>query len=122
MSRDKVSFSRTQDSESTGDGVQIAAFHVGLHCLLRLKQHSGIEIHHNLKNSTCDPLKYRMDSPILIVSICIRKSIRIQRVKSGSGVKAIFVEHDLNFILPGNGITVNFLLFCPYTILFLHTG
>ena len=26
--------------------------------------------HHNLENSTCNPLKYAMDSPILIVSIC----------------------------------------------------
>ena len=32
-------------------------FHQGLHCLLRLKQPSGTEIHHNL-DSTCDPLKY----------------------------------------------------------------
>ena len=24
-----------------------ATFHQGLHCLLRLKQHSGTEIHHN---------------------------------------------------------------------------
>ena len=45
-----------------------AAFHQGLHCLLRLNQTSGIEIHHNLENSTCDPLKYTMGSPILIVS------------------------------------------------------
>ena len=66
-----------------------AAFHQGLHCLLRLKQPSGTEIHYtcNLETSTCDPLKYTMDSPILIVhvSICVEKSIRIQRVK-GSGL------------------------------------
>ena len=48
-----------------------AAFHQGLHCLLRLKQPSGTEIHHNLENSTLDPLKYTMDSPILIASICM---------------------------------------------------
>ena len=46
-----------------------AAFHQDLHCLLRLKQHSGTEIHHNLENSTCDPLKYTMSNLILIVSI-----------------------------------------------------
>ena len=57
-----------------------AAFHQGLHCLLRLKQPSGTELHHNFENSTCEPLKYTMDSPILIVSICVEKSIRIQRV------------------------------------------
>ena len=58
-----------------------AAFHQSLHYLLRLKQSSGTEIHHNLENFTCDPLKYTMDSPILIVSICMGKSIKIQRVK-----------------------------------------
>ena len=57
-----------------------AAFHQGLHCLLRLKQPSGTEIHHNLENFTCDPLKNTMCSPIIIVSICIGKSTRIQRV------------------------------------------
>ena len=57
-----------------------AAFRQSLHCLLRLKQSSGTEIHHNLENSTCDLLKYTMGSPILIVSICMEKSIRIQRV------------------------------------------
>ena len=43
----------------------IAAFHQGLHCLLRLKQSSGSEIHRNLENSICDPLKYTMGSPKL---------------------------------------------------------
>ena len=58
-----------------------AAFHQGLHCLLRLKQPSGTEIHHDLENSTCAPLKYTMDNPILIVSMCMGKSIGIQSVK-----------------------------------------
>ena len=48
-----------------------AAFHQGLHCLLRLKQPSRTEIHHNLENSTCDPLKYTICSPILFVAICM---------------------------------------------------
>ena len=35
-----------------------------------------------LETSTCDPLKYTIvDSPLLIESICMGKSIRIQRVK-----------------------------------------
>ena len=34
------------------------AFHHELHCLLRLKQFSGTEIHHNLENSTCDLFTY----------------------------------------------------------------
>ena len=37
-----------------------AAFHQGMHCLLRLIQPSGTEIHHNLGMSICDPLKYTM--------------------------------------------------------------
>ena len=48
-----------------------------LHCLLRLNQPLGTEIHHNLENSTYDAFKYTMDSPILIVSIFKGKSIRI---------------------------------------------
>ena len=60
-----------------------AALHQGLHCLLRLKQASGTDaiIIHYLEKSTFDPLKYTMSNPILIVSICMGKSIRIQRVK-----------------------------------------
>ena len=58
-----------------------AAFHLGIHSLKRLKQPSGTEIHHNLEISTSDPFKYTMGSPILIVTICMGKSIRIQRVK-----------------------------------------
>ena len=55
-----------------------AAFHQGMHCLLRFKQPSGTEIHHNLETSTCDPLKYTMGSPLPVVSLCMGKSIRIQ--------------------------------------------
>ena len=38
----------------------IAAFHQGLHCLLKLQQNSVTEIHvhHNLERSTCDPLMF----------------------------------------------------------------
>ena len=58
-----------------------AVFHQGLHCLLELKQPPGTEICHNLETSTCDPFKYKMGNPILIVSICMGKFIRIKRVK-----------------------------------------
>ena len=57
------------------------AFHQCLHFLLRSKQSSGTEIHHNLDVKICDPLKQIMDYPILIAWICMAKSIRIQRVK-----------------------------------------
>ena len=68
-----------ENSEDPDEMQHNAAFHQGLHCLLRLKQPSGTEIHHNLKISTCDPLKYKMGNPILIVSMCMGESIRIQR-------------------------------------------
>ena len=61
-----------------------AAFHQGLQCYLRLKQPSGTEIHHNLDNYTCDPFKNTMGNSILIVSICMGKPIRIQRVNNES--------------------------------------
>ena len=38
------------------------AFHQSLHCLLRLKQPSGTDIH-NLENSTSGPLKCTKGSP-----------------------------------------------------------
>ena len=37
-------------------------------------------MHHMLKNLTCDHLTEKKDYPILIVSICLGKSIRIKRV------------------------------------------
>ena len=69
------------NSEDPDEMQHIAAFHQGLHCMLRLKQPSGTEIHNNLETSTCNPLKYKMGNPILIVSICMGKSTRTQRVK-----------------------------------------
>ena len=60
-------FANNEDSDKMQ---HYAAFHQGLHCLLRLKQPSGTEIHHNFENSTCDHLKYTIGSHILIVSIC----------------------------------------------------
>ena len=46
-----------------------AAFHQVLHFFLRLKQISRTEIHHNLENSTCDPLKCKMDNPIHVLIV-----------------------------------------------------
>ena len=43
--------------------------------LLRLKQPTETEIHHNLENSTCDPLK--------CISMCMGKPIRIQNRAKG---------------------------------------
>ena len=38
---------------------------------------------HSLETSTCDPFKYKMGSPILIVSICMGKLIKKHRIKMG---------------------------------------
>ena len=50
--------------------------------------HLGLQvakIFFNLQGcSTCDPLKYKMGIPMLIASVCLRKSIRIQRVNETS--------------------------------------
>ena len=43
------------NSEDPDEMQHKAAFHQGLHCLLRLKQPLGIEIHHNLEKSTSYP-------------------------------------------------------------------
>ena len=45
------------------------------------------EIHHYLEKSTCDPFKYIMGSPILIVSICMGNSTRIQSL----ALKIVFI-------------------------------
>ena len=64
-----------------------AAFPQGMQCFsgyamfAEIKHPSGTEIHHNLETSTCDQFKYNMGRLILIVSICMEKPIRIQRVK-----------------------------------------
>ena len=47
----------------------------------------------NLDNSTCDPLKYTMDRPILIVSVCMVKSTRKQRVK-----QYMYNRYILNYV------------------------
>ena len=41
------------NSEDPDEMQHNAAFHQSPHCLLRSKQPSGTEKHHNLENSTC---------------------------------------------------------------------
>ena len=53
------------DSEDTNEMQHNAAFHLGLHCLLRLTQPSRTKIHQNFENSTFESIKYTMDSAIL---------------------------------------------------------
>ena len=68
-------------SEDPDEMQHNAAFHQGLHCLLPLNRLSGTEIHFDLETSTCDPLKNKMGIHLLIVSIYMGKSIRIQRIR-----------------------------------------
>ena len=56
-------------SEDPAEMQYNAVFHQGQHCLPRLKQSSGTEIHNNLENSTCDPLKYTIGSSILVIAL-----------------------------------------------------
>ena len=90
-------------SEDPDETQHNAAFHQDLHCkcLLRLKQSSGTEIHHNWEMPTYDPLKYIMDNHILIAFICMGKSIRIQRV---SALKCIIKMADLSYRISLNKI------------------
>ena len=45
------------NSEDPDEMQHDAALHQGLHCLLRLTQSSGTEMHYNLENSYLQPLK-----------------------------------------------------------------
>ena len=67
------------NSEDPDEMPHIVAFRQGLLCLLRSIKSSGTAVNNYLDISTCDPLKYIMDNPILILFICMGKSIRIQR-------------------------------------------
>ena len=69
------------NSEDPDEMQHEAAFHQGLHCLLRVIQPSRTEKKHNLEVSFCDPFKCTMGSPIVIVSICMGKSVRKQSIK-----------------------------------------
>ena len=77
------------NSEDLDEMQHNAAFHQGQHCLLRLKQPSGTDIQHNLENSTCGPLKYKMGNPILIVSIYIMR----ENPSEYKGFSSINYEH-----------------------------
>ena len=54
------------NSEDPDEMQHHAAFHQGLHCLLRLKQPSGTEIHHNLENSIVTPYSTQWEVPYLL--------------------------------------------------------
>ena len=66
------------NSEDPDEMQHNAAFHQGLHCLLKLKPPSVTEIHHNLVTFSCDSLRYTKGNPIFILSICMGKSLAFE--------------------------------------------
>ena len=70
------------NSEDPDEMQHNAAFHQGLHCLLRQNRSSEKEIQYFLEIITCDPSIYTMDHPDLII-ICyfMENSIGPKRVK-----------------------------------------
>ena len=66
----------------------MATFHQGL---IILKQPSGQKYNHNLEISTCDPLKYKMDIPILIY----QGELWVILVRVFSGVLVAFLYFDI---------------------------
>ena len=59
------------NSEDPDEMQHNAAFHQGLHCLLRLKPNSRTKTHNNLENSTCDPLECKRDNPMFNMYQCV---------------------------------------------------
>ena len=59
------------NSKDPDEMLHKAAFHQGLHCLLRQIQSSETEVHHFIEILNDNSLKYKMDNFILIVSICM---------------------------------------------------
>ena len=57
------------DSEDPDEMQHNAACTHCMHCLLRLTQPSGTEIHYNLKTTTCDPLKYKWTILHILLSL-----------------------------------------------------
>ena len=55
------------NSEDPDESQHNAAFHLGLHCLLKPKESSDKEIQFYLKNITCDP-SIKMDHPKFTLS------------------------------------------------------
>ena len=97
------------NSEESDEMQHTAVFHQGLHCLLRFKQPPVTELHHNLETSTCNPLKNKMGSSIPIVSICMGKSIGIQRVKDCYSVNNL---HTIELKIPASIVDFTLSLIC----------
>ena len=85
------------NSEDPDEMLHKAAFHQGLHCLLRQNQSSEKEIIIYLKTITYDPSIYTMDHPDLTASNLMGNSICPKRVKyyRGSEISAIICYKEI---------------------------
>ena len=91
------------NSEDPDEMLHSAAFHQGLHCLLRQDWSSEKEIQYFLKIKTCDPSIYTIDYPDLTANF-IRKSIGIKRVNWKWANTCLFVWFDS--LCPINNLSV----------------
>ena len=69
-----------ENSEDPDEMPQYAAFHQGLHCLLRQNQSSEKNKQYLLEIMTCDPSVYTMDHPDFIICSFMENSIGLKRV------------------------------------------
>ena len=69
------------NSEDPDEMQHYAAFHQGLHCLLRQNQSSEKEIQYFLEIISCDPSIYKLDHPDLTLSNFMGNSIGIHYTK-----------------------------------------
>ena len=79
----------------TGTSANSAAFHQGLHCLLKQNQSSEKEILYFLEIITCDPSIYIMDYPHLTVSNIMENSIDPKRVNEGLDIDNKFIAFNV---------------------------
>ena len=63
-------------------------------CCYKECQYKEFSLYYNLEIPTCNPFKFTMDNPILIVSICMGKPISIGTLKV-LGVTAIEIVNGL---------------------------
>ena len=67
------------NTEDQGKMPQPMAFHLGLHCLQKIKQSSRTEVHHNLEILTCVLMICTRNHPKFIVTNHMEEYFSIQR-------------------------------------------
>ena len=80
-------------SEDPDEMPHYAAFHQGLHCLLRQNGSSENEMQYYLEIITCDPSIYTMDCPDITVSNFMGNPIGTERVNNGAWSKISIISY-----------------------------